>query len=161
MTSFENLADAGSVLAARVLEKLDVTGAVIVLAAIPNGVPVAIPVAQALGVKASALPITRTGDGPVIGGIPEVSGLVAVVIDDGVETGSVARAAAIALREAGPSRLILAVPVCSREAMAHLAHLYDEIIAVDMPMGRRSLAWHYADFDTIDDVTAQRLLDRQ
>jgi predicted phosphoribosyltransferase len=161
MTSFENLADAGRVLAVRVVEKLDVTDPVIVLAAIPNGVPVAIPVAHALDGKAIALPVTRTDDGPVIGKTPEVSGLVVVVIDDGVETGSVARAAAIALRDASPSRLILAVPVCSREAMAHLAHLYDQIIAVDMPLGRRSLAWHYNDFDTIDDDTAHRLLDRQ
>ena len=161
MSSFENLADAGRVLAGHVLEKLDVTGPVIVLAAIPNGAPVAIPVARAVGGRAIALPITRTDDGPVIGDLPEVSGLVVLVIDDGVETGSVARAAAIALRGAGPSRLILAVPVCSREAMAHLSPLYDQIIAVDMPLGRRSLTWHYADFDRIDEVTAQRLLDCQ
>ena len=111
--------------------------------------------------SAIALPITRTDDGPIIGDLPEVSGLVVLVIDDGVETGSVARAAAIALRDASPSRLILAVPVCSREAMAHLSHLYDQIIAVDMPLGRRSLAWHYTTFDTIDDETAERLLNSQ
>ena len=81
------------------------------------------------------------------------------MIDDGVETGSVARAAAIALRELKPRRLVLAVPVCSREAMAGLARLYDEIIAVDRPLGRRALAWHYDDFDTIDDATATRLLE--
>jgi len=161
MTSFETLADAGRVLALRVLEELDVSGPVTVLAAMPNGAPVAIPVALALGVRALALPITRTDDGPTIGDPPQINGLDVVVIDDGVETGSVARAAAIALRQAGPSRLILAVPVCSREAMAHLSHLYDQIIAVDMPLGRRSLAWHYTTFDTIDEVTAQRLLDRQ
>ena len=161
MSSFENLADAGTVLAGHVLEKLDVTGPVIVLAAIPNGAPVAIPVARALGGRAIALPITRTDEGPIIGDLPEVNGLVVVVIDDGVETGSVARAAAIALRDASPSRLILAVPVCSREALAHLSHLYDQIIAVDMPLGRRSLAWHYTTFDTIDDETAERLLDSQ
>jgi predicted phosphoribosyltransferase len=45
--------------------------------------------------------------------------------------------------------------------MAGLAHLYDEIIAVDRPLGRRALAWHYDDFDTIDDATATRLLEAQ
>ena len=49
----------------------------------------------------------------------------------------------------------------SREALAHLSHLYDQIIAVDMPLGRRSLAWHYTTFDTIDDETAERLLEAQ
>ena len=161
MKSFANLADAGRALAALVQEEFTDVSDVIVLAAIPNGVPVALPVAAVLGVRATCLPIDRTGDGPVIGTLPDAADRVVIVIDDGVETGSVARAAAIALRELKPRRLVLAVPVCSREAMAGLARLYDEIIAVDRPLGRRALAWHYDDFDTIDDATATRLLEAQ
>ena len=161
MKSFANLADAGRALAALVQEEFTDVSDVIVLAAIPNGVPVALPVAGVLGVRATGLPIDRTGDGPVIGTLPDAADRVVIVIDDGVETGSVARAAAIALRELKPRRLVLAVPVCSREAMAGLARLYDEIIAVDRPLGRRALAWHYDDFDTIDDATATRLLEAQ
>ena len=161
MKSFANLADAGRALAALVQQEFSEASDVIVLAAIPNGVPVALPVAAVLGVMATGLPIDRTGDGPVIGTLPDAADRVVIVIDDGVETGSVARAAAIALRELKPRRLVLAVPVCSREAMAGLAHLYDEIIAVDRPLGRRALAWHYDDFDTIDDATATRLLEAQ
>ena len=161
MKSFANLADAGRALAALVQEEFTDASDVIVLAAIPNGAPVAIPVAAVLRVRATGLPIDRTGDGPVIGTLPDAADRVVIVIDDGVETGSVARAAAIALRELKPRRLVLAVPVCSREAMAGLARLYDEIIAVDRPLGRRALAWHYDDFDTIDDVTATRLLEAQ
>lgn len=161
MKSFANLADAGRALAALVQEEFTDVSDVIVLAAIPNGVPVALPVAAVLGVRATSLPIDRTGDGPVIGTLPDAADRVVIVIDDGVETGSVARAAAIALRELKPRRLVLAVPVCSREAMAGLARLYDEIIAVDRPLGRRALAWHYEDFDTIDDATATRLLEAQ
>jgi predicted phosphoribosyltransferase len=161
MKSFANLADAGRALAALVQQEFSEASDVIVLAAMPNGVPVAIQVAAVLGVRATGLPIDRTGDGPVIGALPDAADRVVIVIDDGVETGSVARAAAIALRELKPRRLVLAVPVCSREAMAGLAHLYDEIIAVDRPLGRRALAWHYDDFDTIDDATATRLLEAQ
>jgi predicted phosphoribosyltransferase len=161
MKSFANLADAGRALAALVQQEFSEASDVIVLAAMPNGVPVAIQVAAVLGVRATGLPIDRTGDGPVIGALPDAADRVVIVIDDGVETGSVARAAAIALRELKPRRLVLAVPVCSREAMAGLAHLYDEIIAVDRPLGRRALAWHYVDFDTIDDATATRLLEAQ
>jgi len=161
MKSFANLADAGRALAALVQQEFSEASDVIVLAAMPNGVPVAIQVAAVLGVRATGLPIDRTGDGPVIGALPDAADRVVIVIDDGVETGSVARAAAIALRELKPRRLVLAVPVCSREAMAGLAHLYDEIIAVERPLGRRALAWHYDDFDTIDDATATRLLEAQ
>ena len=163
--SFSNLSDAGRALADLVRIELDrdpeAFADPLVLAAMPNGVPVAIPVAAALGVEVKALPISRTEGGPVIGQLPEVAGRIVVVIDDGVETGTVARAAALALREARPLRLVLAVPVCSREAMAHLAHVYDQIIAVDQPLGRRALAWHYADFDTIDSAAAERLLTQQ
>jgi len=161
MKSFANLADAGRALAALVQVEFTDASDVIVLAAIPNGVPVALPVAAVLGVRATGLRIDRTGDGPVIGTLPDAADRVVMVIDDGVETGSVARAAAIALRELKPRRLVLAVPVCSREAMAGLARLYDEIIAVDRPLGRRALAWHYDDFDTIDEAAATRLLEAQ
>ncbi len=87
-----------------------------------------------------------------------MAGRCVVVIDDGVETGTAARAAASALRESGVESLLLAVPVCPREALADLQHRYDQVVAVVRPLARRSLAWHYADFDTIDDAAAARLL---
>jgi predicted phosphoribosyltransferase len=160
MRRFANLADAGVRLAPRVAQDL-VPGSgspVIVLAAIPNGAPVAIPVAAALGVRALPLPVDRTDDGPVIGALPGLEGARVIVVDDGVETGSVARAAAAAIRPATPSELVLAVPVCPREAMADLGLRYDRIIAVERPFGRRSLAWHFDDFDTIDVDRAMALL---
>jgi predicted phosphoribosyltransferase len=160
MRRFANLADAGAQLAPLVAEAL-ATGTdarVIVLAAIPNGVPVALPVATALGVTARAMPVERTDDGPRIGALPELAGACVVVVDDGVETGSVARAAAAAIGPANPVELVLAVPVCPREAMADLGLRYDRIIAVEQPFGRRSLAWHFDDFDTIDAARAMALL---
>jgi putative phosphoribosyl transferase len=163
---FDNLAGAGRALADQVVTELGPSPDVIVLAVIPNGAPVAIPVAEALGVRAQALPVTRTDEGLEFGELPDVAGRVVVVIDDGVETGRVAREVARVLRHKGeplaaPSRLILAVPVCSREAMAGLNNLYDQIIAVDQPMGRRALSWHFTDFDTIEEAAALRLLAAQ
>lgn len=164
MASFANLAGAGRVLADSVLAGLPHltdppdTADVLVLAAIPNGVPVALPVGAALGVRVVGLPIDRTDGGPVIGVLPDVAGRVVIVIDDGVETGSVARAAVEAIRPLRPAVLVLAVPVCSHEAMADLRHRYDRIIAVDRPMEPRDLASHFTDFDTIDEATALRLL---
>jgi predicted phosphoribosyltransferase len=156
--TFDNLADGGRQLASAV-EQAMAGDACLVLAAIPNGVPVALPVASALGVRAHALPVDRSGPSPTVA-LPEadVDGRTVIVVDDGVETGSVARAAATALKGAGPARLVLAVPVCSRQAMADLAGLYDEIIAIDRPLARRSLAWHFRDFDVIDEATALALL---
>ena len=64
-----------------------------------------------------------------------------------------------ALREAGTTRLVLAVPVCPRQAEAGLQALYDEIVAIDRPLARRDLRWHYIDLDSIDEAEAQRQLD--
>lgn len=158
---FANLADAGQVLAETVLATIGVqshTGVPVVLAVIPNGVPVALPVAAALGVQARALTVLRTESGVEVEELPVVQGRTVIVIDDGVETGTVARAVVAPIRDAGAERVILAVPVCSREVLASLTVIYDEVIAVAMPLARRALAWHFDDFDTIDDQTAQALL---
>ena len=158
--TFANLADAGRQLA-RLVVAAGPWPDPMVVAAIPNGVPVALPVARALGVEVTPLPIERTDAGPLVHMVPDVAGRTVLVIDDGVETGSVARAAAAALAALRPTRLVLAVPVCSREAEATMQRLYDQVVAVDRPMGRRALAWHFDDFDTIDEFAALALLAEQ
>lgn len=158
---FANLDAAGQALA----ETVQASGSAqsggvepVVLAVVPNGVPVALPVAAALGVRAQALTVLRTESGVEVEELPAVRGRTVFVIDDGVETGTVARAVVGPIREAGAERVILAVPVCSREVLASVMSMYDEVIAVAKPLARRALAWHFDDFDTIDDQTAQALL---
>ena len=158
---FANLASAGGALAdvvGRRRDELSSNGPPLVLAVIPNGVPVALPVAAALDACAKGLNVTRGDEGVEIVSVPEVAGRVVIVIDDGVETGTVARTVVGPIRAAGAERVILAVPVCSREVLAQLGLMYDEVIAVTKPLARRALAWHFDDFDTIDDETAQALL---
>lgn len=158
---FANLADAGQALAETVLASRSAhsgSAQPLVLAVIPNGVPVALPVAAALGVRAQALTVLRTESGVEVEELPVVQGRTVIVIDDGVETGTVARAVVGPIRDAGAERVILAVPVSSREVLASLMPMYDEVIAVAKPLARRALAWHFDDFDTIDDQTAQALL---
>ncbi|PHX61133.1 MAG: hypothetical protein CK552_02310 [Actinobacteria bacterium] len=157
MKSFENLRDAGEKLAALVKTEYSQTPDVI-LAVIPNGVPVALRVGRDLGVPVRGLPVFRTADGPVVFEVPPVAGLRVIVIDDGVETGAVARVVATQLIKGGPASLTLAVPVCPRQSLAELALHYDQIIAIDKPLVHRSLAWHYLDFDTIGETSAQQLL---
>lgn len=132
----------------------------LVLAVLPNGVPVAVGLREVIDIEVRGLPVTRSHDGAVAHPVEDIAGRVVVVVDDGVETGTVARAAADALRPLSPARLVLAVPVCPREAMADLALRYDEIWSPVTPMARRSLTWHYAVLDTIDDETARAVLDR-
>jgi predicted phosphoribosyltransferase len=158
---FTNLEAAGAALA------IEVTGhfakffpevTPMVLAVIPNGVPVALPVARSLSLQALALEVHRFEEGVEIVDLPDVQGQVVIVIDDGVETGTVARAVVGPIRDAGAAHVILAVPVCSRELLAQLDLMYDHVIALAKPMARRSLSWHFEDFNTIDERTARDLL---
>ncbi|MBI1350114.1 MAG: hypothetical protein GC156_03250 [Actinomycetales bacterium] len=125
---------------------------------IPNGVPVALGVRESLPLPVRGLPAERSADGVRVLPPEGLAGHCVVVLDDGVETGTAARAAASALREAGAAALVLAVPVCPREALADLQHRYDAVVAVVRPLARRALTWHYADFDTVDEAIARRLL---
>ena len=165
---FVNLADAGAQLGAALTAKRGLDDA-LMLAAIPNGVPVALAAAPAISAAVVGLPVTRDDDGVIVDisglqgrlaavGIPDLTGRTVLIVDDGVETGTLARAVAAPLRALGPARLVLAVPVCSREAMAHLSQHYDDVVAVHTPLGRRALSWHFEDFDRIDKVTAERML---
>ncbi len=152
MSDFANLADAG-----RRLQGLVAEGAepgTLLVAVVPNGVPVAEPVAEALGLALVGATVVRD-DEPRVGSLPSVApGTPVIVVDDGVETGTAALLVGRALREEGAGHLTLAVPVCPREAEPALRAVYDEIVAVQRPLVRRDLRWHYADFDTIAEAEA-------
>lgn len=152
---FADLADAGRSLG---IAMRDAKLEGVLLAVVPNGVPVALAAAQVCGLPVRGLFVERNDMGVVVLSLPEVEGLNAIVIDDGVETGTVARAVIGPITEAGAASVVLAVPVCPREAMADLSRRYDRVLAVKTPMVRRDLAWHFEDFDTIDEDTATALL---
>jgi predicted phosphoribosyltransferase len=141
---FADLADGGRQLAALLPAEL-VTGAVLV-GVPPGGLPVGAAVAAALGVEVTPLVTSRDDDGVRVEVPVDVAGRRVVVIDDGVETGTAARAVADALRAAGATHVVLAVPVCPREIEAGLRPRYDDVIAVTRPLVRRSLRWHYETF---------------
>ncbi|RST02572.1 phosphoribosyltransferase [Streptomyces sp. WAC05374] len=89
---------------------------------------------------------------------PELRGRTAVVVDDGLATGVTARAALRAVRAAGPARLLLAVPVCSRQAVTALSGEADEIVYVYQPPYFEAVGQWYDDFDQLTDDEVIRTL---
>ena len=142
--TFLDRADGGRALAAVLVTRLSADS--VLVGVPPGGLPVGAAVAQVLSREVTPLEVERGAAGVVVTVTLDVQGRDVVVIDDGVETGTAARAVAAALREAGAARIVLAVPVCPREVEADLIHLYDEVIAVERPLGRPSLRGHYIDF---------------
>lgn len=158
MMRFADRADGGRQLAAVVPDAVCGVGDALVVAIVPHGVPVAEPLADALGLPLTGACLDREGE-PRVTEIPKVGGRTVIVVDDGVETGTAAALVGLALLDAGAARLILAVPVCPRQAEPGLARIYDEIVAIDRPLARRGLRWHYADLNTIDEAEARQRLD--
>jgi len=158
MKEFAHLVDAGRQLGERIAERVGHWSDPILTPVLPNGVPVVEGIRDRLHLPVRAIDVRRADEGVVVEPVADLVGRTAIVVDDGVETGTIARAVAPIMREGMVAHLVLAVPVCSREVLAHLALVYDEVIAVSTPLVRRSLTWHYEDFDTVDEQEARRRL---
>jgi predicted phosphoribosyltransferase len=159
VSDFANLRDGGRRLAPLLADALANRTDPVLLPLLPNGAPVVVGLREALDLPVLPLEAERSDEGVVVAPPVSLAGRCAVVVDDGVETGTAARAAVAALRESGAESVVLAVPVCPREALADLQHRFDLVVAVAKPLARRALAWHYADFDTVDEATALAMLD--
>ncbi|MEU0336141.1 phosphoribosyltransferase family protein [Streptomyces sp. NPDC006193] len=85
-----------------------------------------------------------------------VAGRTAVVVDDGVATGSTARAACRIARARGAARIVLAVPVAPRDVARRLGGDADELVCLATPAGFYAVGQFYGDFTQVEDeeVTA-------
>ena len=94
------------------------------------------------------------------GGRPPVplAGRIAVVVDDGIATGSTARAACLVARARGASRVIVAVPVGAAEAIASLRHDADEVVCLHSPAPFVAIGDWYQDFSQVADAEVTGLL---
>jgi len=81
----------------------------------------------------------------------EVAGRTVVVVDDGLATGSTARAAGLALRQAGAARVVLAVPVASREGVRTVSSAYDDVVCPAVPSVFYAVGQWYYDFGEVTD----------
>ena len=88
----------------------------------------------------------------------DLHGRTAVIVDDGLATGSTAVAAVHAARARGAARVVIAVPVASREAVLRLSSEADEVIALEVPDRFRSVGDWYADFSPVPAAEVHALL---
>jgi predicted phosphoribosyltransferase len=81
-----------------------------------------------------------------------------VVVDDGLATGSTARAVGQWLRGGRAARSVLAVPVGPPGTVERLSDLYDEVAVLDTPEPFYAVGEFYRDFRQVTDEEVIRLL---
>ena len=87
-----------------------------------------------------------------------LAGRVAVLVDDGIATGSTARAACQVARAQGAARVVLAVPVAPPSAGAALAGDADELVCLETPQRFLAIGEWYEDFSQTRDEEVVSLL---
>jgi putative phosphoribosyl transferase len=90
----------------------------------------------------------------------DVAGRTAVVVDDGVATGSTARAACEVARGQGAARVVFAAPVGAPRSAQVLRDSCNEVVLPHAPASFRSVGQWYADFTPVPDAEVTALLQR-
>jgi putative phosphoribosyl transferase len=90
--------------------------------------------------------------------VEPLAGRTAVVVDDGLARGVTALAAVRSVRARGPARVVLAVPVASREGERRVAAECDEVVCPDVLDRFGAVGRYYRDFAQVDDDEVRSLL---
>ena len=89
---------------------------------------------------------------------PVLTGRTALVVDDGVATGSSARIACTVARGLGAARVVLAVPVAPAATVRSFGEA-DDVVVVDQPRHFYAVGAHYRDFSPVSDDEVIALLE--
>jgi predicted phosphoribosyltransferase len=92
-------------------------------------------------------------------GPARVEGRTAIVVDDGLATGSTARAAIEVVRALGAARVVLAVPVAPPETVAAFDRIADAVVVLVTPTPMWAIGAWYDNFTQTSDEEVLRLLD--
>lgn len=89
---------------------------------------------------------------------PQIAGKIVILIDDGLATGATMRAAALAIRERKPQKLVIAVPVSSPRTCQEFETEADAIVCAVTPEPFHGVGMWYRDFSQTTDDEVRELL---
>ena len=90
----------------------------------------------------------------------DLAGRIAVLVDDGLATGSSMRAAVEAVRKLGPARVVVAVPVAPVSTTGEMRGIADDVVVVATPEPFYSVGRFYEEFGQTTDGEVRELLRR-
>lgn len=90
----------------------------------------------------------------------QVAGRVAILVDDGLATGSTMRAAVAGLRQCGPRSVVVGVPIAARSTCDELRCEVDDIVCAVTPEPFDAVGLWYEDFSQVSDSEVRQLLEQ-
>ena len=91
----------------------------------------------------------------------DLSGRTAIVVDDGIATGSTVRAALLALQDAAPARRVLAVPVGPPDTLAALEQVADLVVCPLRPTVFWAVGQWYDAFAQVSQAEVLSIFERR
>jgi putative phosphoribosyl transferase len=91
---------------------------------------------------------------------PRLEGKTVILVDDGLATGATMQAAALAVRQLDPARIVVAVPVAAAETCDEFRNEVDEIVCAITPAPFHAVGLWYEDFSQTSDEEVRELLAR-
>lgn len=91
---------------------------------------------------------------------PQLKDRIVILIDDGLAAGSTMLVAVQAVSAAKPARIVVAVPVASRQACEALEEIVDEMICLRVPEPFHAVGLWYENFDQTSDEEVMQLLEQ-
>jgi predicted phosphoribosyltransferase len=98
--------------------------------------------------------LSYRGDRPPL----DLRSRIAILVDDGLATGSSMRAAVEAARKLAPARIVVAVPVAPFSTAREMRRIADDVVCVATPEPFDSVGRFYEEFDQTTDEEVRELL---
>ncbi len=83
---------------------------------------------------------------------------IVIVVDDGIATGKTVEATIDLIKKENPKKIIVAVPVASKDALQLIKKKVDEVVCLEVPDYFMGVSQAYQKFDQVSDEQAIKLL---
>ena len=92
--------------------------------------------------------------------LPSIKGRSIILVDDGIAMGSTMHVAVELCRKEGAKRIIVAVPVASRQAIQKFSQMADDVIVLESPVNFYAVAQVYENWYDVSDEEVLEFLKR-
>ncbi len=92
--------------------------------------------------------------------LPSIKGRSVILVDDGIAMGSTMHVAVELCRKEGAKRIIVAVPVASRQAIEKFSQMADEVVVLESPVNFYAVAQVYENWYDVSDEEVLDFLKR-